>query len=85
MRNIQTVIAGITALLPVPATLPPPYQNNVITLNAELMIMQRWADYAPCEGSRELWEKLGTVLYRYMPLPTFAPWAQAVSDLVTAK
>jgi hypothetical protein len=85
MRNIQIVITGVLTALPDPSTLSQPLRNNMLTLVAELEILQRWGMYAPPESSTELWEKLGSTLYRYMPLPTFAPWAQAVSDLVTAK
>jgi hypothetical protein len=80
MRNIQTVISGIVALIP--ATVDPAIQNNITTLRAELTILTRWADYAPAEGSAVLWEKLGTALYRYMPLPSYAPWCAEISALV---
>jgi hypothetical protein len=79
--NIQTTIASIVALLP---TSPDPViSNNIVTLRAELAILARWADYAPALGSAPLWEKLGSALYRYMPLPTYATWCQQISTLVT--
>jgi hypothetical protein len=81
MRSIAKVIAAIMARLPL---IPDPaIAANVTTLRAELTIMARWADYVPPEGCIELWTKLGIALYRYMPLPTYAPWCADVAAIAT--
>jgi hypothetical protein len=83
-RNIMTVIAQIQALLPNPA--PPEVSDEITTLAAELNILERTAAYTPSEsaGNADLWGRLGTALYRYLPNPARYPWAQAISTLVLA-
>lgn len=83
MRNIATVIDGIVALLPNPA--PAEVADELVSLQAELRILKRTASYAPVESGseQELWKRLGTVLYRYLPNPVGYPWAKAISELVT--
>ena len=80
MRNISIIIHQIVALIP--TEVEPAIQANMTTLEAELKILCRWAEYAPPEGSGGLWERLGTALYRYMPPPTYAVWCQQISPLV---
>ena len=83
VRNITTVIDGIVALIPNPA--PDLVADELTVLQAELRILKRTASYAPPEGTNDtdLWNRLGTALYRYMPSPSSYPWAKAISDLVT--
>ncbi len=80
-RNITTVIDSIVALIPIFDVTP----DEIVTLQAELRILKRTAAYAPPEGNSdtELWDRLGTALYRYLPNPAGSAWAKAISDLVT--
>ena len=83
MRSISTVIPGIQALIPNPA--PSEVADNMTVLSAELRILQRAVNYTPPESAddiKEQWDRLETILYRYMPPPTAYPWAQAISVLV---
>ena len=83
-RNINDVIKQILALLP--PTTSPALADEMIVLVAELNILNRTALYAPPESQiePELWARLGTILYRYLPNPAGYPWAKAISDLVLA-
>lgn len=84
MRNFDVIVTSILALLPDPA--PAEVADELAILRAELRIINRTAAYAPPEGTSDtaLWDRLGTTLYRYLPKPGAYPWAQAISDLVTA-
>jgi hypothetical protein len=81
MRNIQTVIAQIIAAIPPQP--PSALTDNLTALTAELSIINRTASYWPPEVENELWSRLGAVCYRYLPPPTFAPWAAAISVIIT--
>lgn len=82
MRNIQTVIDQISALIPTNPT--PDIAANMIVLQAELQVLSRTAAYTPPESSLNAnqWARLETVLYRYMPPVSYAPWCAQISALV---
>jgi hypothetical protein len=82
MRQISDVIARVLALFPVPV--PPAISDDLAVLGAELAILLRTAAYTPAESpvSAELWSRLGTACYRYLPSPASYPFAQAISDLL---
>jgi len=84
MRNIQTVIAGIAALIPTDPT--PDIAANMTVLQAELAVLNRTASYTPPESdlAATQWARLEVVLYRYMPPVTYAPWCSKISALVLA-
>jgi len=83
MRTITDVIDAIFTLLPNPA--PDEVADDLIVLSAELRILRRTGAYTPPDAhtDEDLWGRLGTTLYRYLPNPAGYPWAQQVSDLVT--
>jgi len=80
MRNILTVIDQILAALPNPV--PPEFSDNIQSLQAELRVIRRSAEYMPPEAVVSLWPRVGAVLYRYLPPPTAASWAHAIAVIV---
>jgi len=82
MRTVIATIDEITAALPS----PPPSEvfDNILTLKAELGILRRTGEYHAPESVDDLWQRLSTTLYRYMPDAKSYPWAQAISDIITA-
>jgi hypothetical protein len=83
MRKLTDVITQISALLPTPA--PAEVQDEINVLRSELVLLARVAAYSAPESSQtdEIWARLGTALYRYLPAPARYPFAQQISDLVT--
>jgi hypothetical protein len=82
MRKISDVIAQILALLPNPA--PSEISDDLAVLRAELALLLRTAAYTPYESpvKLELWSRLGTACYRYLPNPTGYPFAQLISQVL---
>lgn len=79
-RDIVNVIGLIVGQLPNPA--PPEVEKELIVLQAELSILMRTAMYQPPEASvQDLWNRLATALYRYLPDPASYNWAQAISNI----
>ena len=77
MRTIITVITQIIAALPQPA--PREVEENLLTLHAELKILARTAEYYPPEADvKELWQRLGIMLYRYLPNAAGYAWAMVI-------
>ena len=87
MRTIPNVIAQILALLPVPVH--PELADDLTVFQAELAVILRTAAYTPPESPtrQELWARLATACYRYLPNPTAYAFARAISILLvgTAK
>lgn len=83
MRKIQDVIAQIQQLIP--AAPPAEIADNMTVLQAELGVLSRTANYTPPESAltSQQWARLETVLYRYMPPVTYAPWCAQISQVVT--
>ncbi len=82
MRNIVSVIDQITAAIPSPV--PVELADNIGTLQAELRILRRTAEYQASElPVTDLWSRLSTALYRYMPNAEAYPFAAQISQIVT--
>jgi len=82
MRKVSDVINEVLALFPAPV--PPAISDDLTVLRAELMLLERTAAYTPAASpvAADLWSRLGTACYRYLPNPTAYPFAQAISDLL---
>lgn len=82
MRKISNVIAQILALLPNPV--PAEISDDLVVLRAELALLLRTATYTPVESpvAAELWSRLGTACYRYLPNLAGYPFAQLISQLL---
>lgn len=82
MRKLTDVIDQVLLALPNPA--PVEVADELIILRSELRILRRATGYTAPEASTEmeLWSRLGTTLYRYMPGPAAYPWAQQIADIL---
>lgn len=88
-RTITEVIDGVEALLPditlpqsVVGVIDPTIADNLVTLRAELAILRRQADYTATEAEGDLWARLSTACYRYLPPVKHAAWTRAIADLL---
>lgn len=82
MRKLSDVITQVLALFPEPV--PAAVYDDLTVLRAELEILLRTAAYTPPESlvGTELWSRLGTACYRYLPHPASYPFAQSISDVL---
>ena len=85
MRKVSDVIGQVLALFPSPV--PPELVDDLTVLAAELRLLSRTAAYTPYESpaSQDLWSRLGTACYRYLPNPGSYLFAQAISNVLTQK
>ena len=83
MRNVTTITNQILTIL-AGATIAPAEADNIATLKAELRIILKTAAYWPPEASEDLWNRLGTALYRYMPPLQNTGYTAEIAALVAA-
>lgn len=83
MRNITTTTNSILTIL-AGAQIAPAEQDNILTLQAELRIIAKTASYLPTESNQtsELWARLGTALYRFMPPVQQTGYTADISALI---
>ncbi len=82
-RNFVATVNQIIALIPDPA--PAEIADELTVLGAELRILKRAGGYTAPEAADDanLWQRLATTLYRYLPNPTGYQFAQDISNVVT--
>lgn len=80
MRNVIAVIDQITAVLTANPSITTP--DEFATLQAELRILRKRAQYGAPEADTSLWTSIGIALYRYLPPVAFSGPTLQVSNII---